>query len=86
VDASPGEWVQVIGYENLPGTPRPADALAAWLRVQGIDWAPFADDDIRIDLACGKTPDGHPQSWYAIKVRSSELRRLGLHPDRADGQ
>jgi len=49
VDASPGEWVQVIGYENLPGTPRPADALAAWLRVQGIDWAPFADDDIRID-------------------------------------
>lgn len=77
VDSS-GEWEQVIAYANLPRTPRPADALAAWLRDRGIDWMPFAADDIRIDLACGKTPDGCPQSWYSIKIRSGELRRLGL--------
>jgi hypothetical protein len=86
VEASSGEWVQVIAYANGPRTPRPADALTAWLRDLGIDWMPFADDDIRIDLACGKTPDGRPQGWYSIKVRSGELRRIGLHPDQFHGQ
>jgi hypothetical protein len=81
VDTTADEWVQVISYENLPQMPRPAEALTAWLRERGIYWLPFADDAIRVDVVCGKKPDGQPKGWYSIKVRSSELRRLGLHSE-----
>lgn len=78
-----GEWVPVVSYENLPKGRRPAAALAAWLRDWGIDWMPFADGDVRVDLACGPEPDGHWHGYYTIKVQADALRRIGLHPDQA---
>jgi hypothetical protein len=65
--ASSGGWVEVIAYQNLTGQPRPADALAAWLHDRGIGWMPFADDDFRIDLACGKKPGRPPAELVLVK-------------------
>jgi hypothetical protein len=47
---------------------------------------PFADGDVRIELICGKNPDGRWHGWYAITIRGGELRRLGLHPDQGCDQ
>jgi hypothetical protein len=74
--------VEVLSYQNLPGSAGPAEALAAWLGDRGIDWMPFAREAVRVDLCCGRSPDGHWDGWYSIKVRADELRRLGLHPDQ----
>ena len=41
-----------------------------------------ADDAVRMELSCGKTPDGHWHGWHSVKIRGDELRRLGLQPDR----
>ncbi|MFB9445808.1 hypothetical protein [Dactylosporangium vinaceum] len=57
-------------------------ALRAWLRDHGVDWMPFADDEVRVDLACGIAEDGHWRGWYSIWVDAAPLRRLGLHPDQ----
>jgi hypothetical protein len=81
-----GEWVPVVSHENLPGSSRPAAALAPWLRGRGIDGMPFAEVDIPVDLVCGPKPDGHWYGWYAVKVRADALRRGRLHPDQARHQ
>jgi hypothetical protein len=78
-----GDWAEVAAFENTPGSGRPGDVLASWLREWGIDWMPFADGDIRIDLSCGKTPaQDRREGWYSIKISAAALRRLGLHPDQ----
>jgi hypothetical protein len=41
----------------------------------------LTDTDIRVDLACGRHPDGHWRGWYRISIRTDVLHRLGLHPD-----
>jgi hypothetical protein len=38
------------------------------------------DTDIRVDLTCGRHPDGRPCGWYRISIRMDMLRRLGLYP------
>ena len=43
---------------------------------------PIRDDDTRVDLICGRDPDGRPRGWYRISVRADALRPLGLHPDQ----
>ena len=47
---------------------------------------PFADADIRIDLACGKRPGKHWSGSYIISIRANALRHLGLHPDQPAGR
>jgi hypothetical protein len=39
---------------------------------------PFADDQVRMKLVCGRT-------WgsVSVSVRADALRRLGLHPDQS---
>ncbi|MFI7006823.1 hypothetical protein [Streptomyces sp. NPDC050145] len=86
----PADWVSIIAYENLPGSPGPMAALRAWLRARGIDWMPFDPvTEIRVDLACAPDPDaigdgggGHWRGWYDLRVSGPALRRLGLHPDQ----
>jgi hypothetical protein len=75
-----GQWSEVAVVENAPGNGRPGDVLAGWLRKRGIDWMPFTNGEIRIDLICGKTAQGRWQGWYSIKISTAALRRLGLHP------
>jgi hypothetical protein len=41
----------------------------------------FADDQVRVDLACGRDEDGRARGWVTVSVRAEALRRLGLHPD-----
>ncbi|WP_037607160.1 hypothetical protein [Streptacidiphilus rugosus] len=43
---------------------------------------PFAPQETRISLACGRDPDGRPRGWYGVEVRETVLRRFGLHPDQ----
>jgi hypothetical protein len=43
---------------------------------------PFAPQDVRIDLACGRRADGHWHGSFMIRIAAAELRRLGLHPDQ----
>ncbi len=43
---------------------------------------PFADDEVRIGLACGPGRDGRWHGWFRIEVAGPALRRLGLHPDQ----
>jgi hypothetical protein len=45
---------------------------------------PFADADIRIDLACGKCPDKHWSGSYIISIRANSLRPPGAPPGPAD--
>ena len=47
-----------------------------------MDWLPFDDTDIRIDLTCGRRDDGAWHGVLAIGVRAEALRTLGLHPDQ----
>jgi hypothetical protein len=78
-----GDWAEVAAFENAPGSGRPGDVLANWLRERGIDWMPFADGEIRIDLSCGKTPaQDRWRGSCSIKISAAALRRLGLHPDQ----
>ena len=43
---------------------------------------PFALQEIRCDLACGRQSDGHWHGWFSIRIHAEALRRLGLHPDQ----
>jgi hypothetical protein len=43
---------------------------------------PFADHEVRIDLACGPGDDGRWRGWIGICVEAEALRRLGLHPSQ----
>jgi hypothetical protein len=43
---------------------------------------PFAQRELRWDLACGIGPDGHWHGWFDVQVHTTALRRLGLHPDQ----
>ncbi|WP_406119910.1 hypothetical protein [Streptomyces sp. NBC_00989] len=43
---------------------------------------PFAQEELRWDLACGIGPDGHWHGWFDVRVRTDALRGLGLHPDQ----
>ena len=43
---------------------------------------PFAFDETRWELACGKRSDGHSHGWFGIHIHAAALRRLGLHPDQ----
>jgi len=47
---------------------------------------PFPGDAVRIDLACGIQSDGHWHGWYSVKVRASELHRLGIRPIQGPGR
>lgn len=44
----------------------------------GIDWQPFAGEELRVDLmrVVG------PECWCVVSARADALRRLGLHPDQ----
>ena len=44
---------------------------------------PFADDEVRIDLACGPDETGRWHGYYGVSVDADALRRVGLHPDQA---
>jgi hypothetical protein len=70
------EWVTVLRYRNMDGPP--VAALHAWLRDRGIDWEPFAPEEVRIDLV--RTTG--PECWCVVSVEPGALRRLGLHPDQ----
>jgi hypothetical protein len=41
---------------------------------------PFASDEIRWELVCGKDSDGYWHSWFGILIHAAALRTLGLHP------
>ncbi|MFC5179895.1 hypothetical protein [Actinomadura harenae] len=43
---------------------------------------PFADGEIRVDLACGPDATGRWHGWVAVRLNASVLRDLGLHPDQ----
>jgi hypothetical protein len=43
---------------------------------------PFAPDDIRIDVVCGRGDDDRWHCGIRISVEATALRRLGLHPDQ----
>lgn len=43
---------------------------------------PFAQRELRWDLACGIGPEGHWRGWFDVQVHADALRRLGLHPDQ----
>jgi len=76
------EWITVLAYENLPGCPAPAHAVADWLLDRGIDWLPCGLEDIHINLYCGRRADGHWRGTFQIQMRADQLRHLGLHPDQ----
>lgn len=76
------EWVTIAAYEDHPGGPSPGAAVRAWLRDRGIDWMPFQDNDLRIDIVCGPGPGGDWRGTFLIYVRPRALRALGLHPDQ----
>lgn len=40
------EWVAVADFSVLPGVRHPRQVLDRWLRQRGIDWLPFAEDEI----------------------------------------
>ncbi|MER5961449.1 hypothetical protein [Streptomyces sp. NPDC002057] len=44
---------------------------------------PFAPDEMQWGLACGVGADGHWHGWFDLRVHTSALRRLGLHPDQS---
>ncbi|CAL9443046.1 hypothetical protein [Streptomyces sp. enrichment culture] len=41
---------------------------------------PFAPEEIRIDLMCGRGADGHWHGTIGVNVDATALWRLGLHP------
>jgi len=43
----------------------------------------FADDAVRIDLACGRDETGRWHGHYRVLVEAEVLRRVGLHPDQS---
>jgi hypothetical protein len=43
---------------------------------------PFRDDEVRIDVMCGRYGDGRPRGWFRLHVTAGALRPLGLHPDQ----
>ncbi|MFB7617506.1 hypothetical protein [Kitasatospora sp. NPDC056181] len=43
---------------------------------------PFASDEIRWGLTCGRDSDGHWRGWFDVRVQAAALSRLGLHPDQ----
>ena len=43
---------------------------------------PLSDNDVRIDVICGKDADGHWRGWFRVQVESGALRRLGVLPDQ----
>ncbi|MGW2638030.1 hypothetical protein [Streptomyces sp. NPDC001348] len=43
---------------------------------------PFASEELRLDLACGRGLDGDPHGRVGLSVDARALRRLGLHPDQ----
>jgi len=43
---------------------------------------PFADEQVRIDLWCGRGAGGRWHGRVGISVDAEALRRLGLHPDQ----
>ncbi|GHI04735.1 hypothetical protein AQI88_29075 [Streptomyces cellostaticus] len=43
---------------------------------------PFAEEEIRLDLACRREPDGHWRGTVSVSVDARALWRLGLHPDQ----
>jgi hypothetical protein len=78
-----GDWAEAAAFENTPGGCRPGDVLTGWLWERGVDWMPFTDSEICIDLSCGKIPaQDRWRGWYSIKISAATLRRLGLHPDQ----
>ena len=42
----------------------------------------FQNDEIRVDLACGRYADGRGRGWITVRIKAGALRRLGLHPDQ----
>nr|BFE57430.1 hypothetical protein GCM10020063_019560 [Dactylosporangium thailandense] len=43
---------------------------------------PFADDEVRIGLACGPDASGKWHGFYDVRVDAAALWRVGLHPDQ----
>jgi hypothetical protein len=43
---------------------------------------PFADDEVRISLACGPDAAGRWHGRLSVSVAADALRRHGLHPDQ----
>nr|WP_256341742.1 hypothetical protein [Streptomyces sp. TLI_105] len=52
------------------------------MRDRGVDWNPFAEDEVRVDLMCGVRSDGHWHGTFVVRFRADALQRLGLHPDQ----
>jgi len=43
---------------------------------------PFADDEVRLDLACGPDAAGRWRGYFTVHVCGEALWGLGLHPDQ----
>ncbi|WP_426513930.1 hypothetical protein ACPPVO_26925 [Dactylosporangium sp. McL0621] len=43
---------------------------------------PFADDEVRIDVYCGRDESGRPSGSIVLRVAAGALERHGLHPDQ----
>jgi hypothetical protein len=80
-----GEWVSVVRCRNVSGGTSPRLAFAAWLRERGIDWMPFADDEVVINLMRVQEPDGRMGCVVEFCVLAPALRKLGLHPEQTRG-
>ena len=66
---------QLDGGKHVPQLQLRRDAKL--LRDRGIDWIPFRDSDVRVDLACGLADDGRWHGWVGVRIRADALRRLG---------
>ncbi|MFI5718510.1 hypothetical protein [Nocardia sp. NPDC051750] len=80
-----GEWVPVVRCRNVSGGMPPRLAFAAWLRERGIDWMPFAADEVVINPMRVQESDGRMGCVVEFCVLATALRRLGLHPDQTPG-
>lgn len=78
---APDGWAVIALYESLPGCQPPKEALRAWAHERGLEGMPFAEDEVRIQIGCGRDQLGRPQGSWIIEVASSALRKLGLDPE-----
>lgn len=74
-------WVLVGRYESNPEAPPPKEALRAWLSERGLERMPFADDDARIRVGCGRGQQGGAQAWWLIEVAGKALMAAGIDPE-----
>jgi hypothetical protein len=76
--AVPPRWLFLKVETDVGGAGAGAPVYAL-LRERDVGWMPFADTDIRIDLACEKETGGHWSGAYNISIEADSLRRPGLY-------